>query len=304
MIMKNKLDNIQTTFTIKDLENLSGIKAHTIRIWEKRYHVLEPSRTSTNIRYYDISNLQKLLNVTLLYNQGYKISKIAALSNPELQQLVRDHLAENSSGNLYTNSFKLAMLNFDQHLFEDTFRQLKSEYDFSEIFMKIFLPLLEEIGTLWQSDTISPAHEHFISNLIKQKLLTSTEQLRQVEKKLGKVFVLYLPLNEIHELGLMFIHYELMKKGYHSIYLGPSVPIDNLKSLQRIHNNICYVSYFVVQPATGSVGSYLQQFSETLLNDGEGQLWVLGQKVRDLSPDDLPKGVSVFKRIETVLAEV
>jgi DNA-binding transcriptional MerR regulator len=151
------INNIKTVFSIKDLENLSGIKAHTIRIWEKRYNILEPMRTDTNIRLYNLTSLQKLLNITLLHEYGYKISKIATFPEEKIPQLVREIISMKNSQNYAINSFKMAMMNFDQELFFNTFDWLISEKSFQQVFKEHFLPLLKELGLLWQSQTISPA---------------------------------------------------------------------------------------------------------------------------------------------------
>ncbi|MFZ0595999.1 MAG: MerR family transcriptional regulator, partial [Flavobacterium sp.] len=200
------INNIKTVFSIKDLENLSGIKAHTIRIWEKRYNILEPMRTDTNIRLYNLQNLQKLLNITLLHEYGYKISKIATYSEEKIPQLVREIISKKNSQNYAITSFKMAMMNFDQEIFFNTFDWLISEKSFKEVFKDHFLPLLKELGLLWQSETITPANEHFMSHLIKQKILIYTESL-QIQKpaKTNRIFVLSLPLNEIHQIGLLYL---------------------------------------------------------------------------------------------------
>src|SRR5690606_14175046 len=194
---------VKDNFSIKDLENLSGIKAHTIRIWEKRYKLLNPNRTDTNIRYYSLASLQKLLNIVLLCNNGYKISKIAQLSEEEIPFLVKQIGSEGSINNESLNSFKLAMINFDQGLFAQTYNTLITTKTFREIFYDVFIPLLTELGLLWQTDTITPAHEHFITGLIKQKVIANTENLafKDINER-SKVFVLFLPENEIHEIGL------------------------------------------------------------------------------------------------------
>ena len=137
------MNNIKTIFSIRDLENLSGIKAHTIRIWEKRYNVLEPMRTDSNIRYYDIDNLQKLLNITLLHNHGYKISKISKLSDEGIPVLVREIISQKSARHHAINAFKMAMINFDQQLFANTYSSLLGEKSFRDIFYQVFIPLLE-----------------------------------------------------------------------------------------------------------------------------------------------------------------
>ena len=170
------MNNIKNQFSIKDLENLTGIKAHTIRIWEKRYNLLQPKRTDTNIRFYDLESFQKLLNISYLNSNGYKISKIATLNKEEISSLVREIAAENNIESHAINAFKLSMLNFDQTLFYKTYDSLLNDKDFGEIFYDIFIPLLTEIGLLWQTDTITPAHEHFLTSLIRQKILINTEK--------------------------------------------------------------------------------------------------------------------------------
>lgn len=271
------MNNIKTIFSIKDLENLSGIKAHTIRIWEKRYNILEPMRTNTNIRMYDIASLQKLLNVTLLHNHGYKISKIATYPPEKIPSLVREIISEKSAKTHAINAFKMAMMNFDQVHFLATYNQLLSEKTFREVFYEVFVPLFEEIGLLWQSDTITPSHEHFISHLIKQKLLVNTEKIQALAPtKTDKVFVLFLPLNEVHQLGLMYLNYEILLHGYQTIYLGESIPIENLNDLYRNYDTIVFLTYMTVKPEKDAVNDYVKQIEETILND-TSEIWLIGR---------------------------
>ena len=237
------MNNVKTSFSIRDMENLSGIKAHTIRIWEKRYNLFSPERTDTNIRTYSLESLQKLLNVTLLYNNGYKISKIAKLGEDNIPVLVNEIIAEKSEKSHALNSFKLAMLNFDQALFLNTYNELTEDKTFTQIFNDVFLPLLNELGLLWQTNTISPAHEHFISNLIKQKIYIHTEQLQfEAPTKKDEVYVLFLPENEIHELGLLYVNYQLALNGYKTVYLGQTMPVESLEDLLKYYTNIRFVS--------------------------------------------------------------
>ena len=198
---------IKTSFSIKDLENLSGVKAHTIRIWEKRYNLLIPQRSDTNIRTYDLDNLQKILNVVLLYENGMKVSKIAALSETEMHQKVRELVVEKNSSKHAINLFKISMFNFDQQLFDNTFNQLLTQNSFRDIFLNVILSLLEEIGILWISKTITPAHEHFITTLIKQKLLINIERIQSINPDSEKTFVLFLPMHEVHDIGLLYVHF-------------------------------------------------------------------------------------------------
>ena len=253
------MNSVKKSFGIRDLENLSGIKAHTIRIWEKRYGLLNPERTETNIRTYSLQSLQKLLNVTLLYNNGYKISKIADIPEDQINQRVREIVAQNSVKSHAINAFKLAMINFDQSLFQKTYSGLLAEKSFREIFWEVFMPLLHELGLLWQSDTIGPAHEHFITHLIKQKIYTSSEKVQALEPtKEDRVFVLFLPENEIHEIGLLFVNYELMLRGYKTIFLGQTIPLESLVDLKKYYRDILFLSYFTVTPTKDDLDQYLR----------------------------------------------
>lgn len=292
------MNNIKSVFSIKDLENLSGIKAHTIRIWEKRYNVLEPMRTQTNIRLYDLANLQKLLNITLLHNHGYKISNISKLSKEQIQQLVNEIINDKTFKHQAISSFKIAMINFDQTLFMNTYNKLLAEKSFSEVFHDVFLPLINEIGLLWQTDTISPAHEHFISYLIKQKILSETEkaQIKQ-ESNTDRVFVLYLPLNEIHELGLMFINYELLNRGYKTIYLGASIPTFCLQDLKKYFDNITYISYMTVEPTPSEINEYVTKIEQEILEDSS-QLWAIGYATQNIAHHLHSEKITIFNSIK------
>jgi len=173
------MGNIKQNFSIKDLESLSGIKAHTIRMWEKRYGVLEPERTETNIRNYGVTGLQKILNIAFLNENGYKISRISKLDDEEISDLVQSITTSKSNYSRALKSMKVAMMNFDQPLFLRTYENLLINKTFSEIYEDVFIPLMIETGTLWQAGTITPAHEQFISNLIKQKLFINIEKLQK-----------------------------------------------------------------------------------------------------------------------------
>lgn len=304
-IYLKKVNNIKNTFSIKDLENLTGIKAHTIRIWEKRYNLLQPKRTDTNIRYYDLSDFQKLLNVSYLNNNGYKISKIATIDDTKIPLLVKEVVENNNIENHAINSLKLAMLNFDQGLFYKTYKALKEEKTFEDIFYNIFIPLLEHIGLLWQTDTITPAHEHFISSLIRQKILINTELIQSEEVNTSTTtFVLYLPENEIHELGLMFVNYQLIKSGFHSIFLGQSVPTSNLKDLQIYYDDIVFISYFTIKPSAEDFRKYLEDFEALLLRNHNSKLWILGRILENIDINNLPKQVKSFKSIKSLLSNL
>jgi MerR family transcriptional regulator, light-induced transcriptional regulator len=291
------MNNIKSVFSIKDLENLSGIKAHTIRIWEKRYNILEPMRTDTNIRLYDLENLQKLLNITLLHDHGYKISKISRFPQEQIPKIVNEIVTEKTAKSHAVSAFKMAMMNFDQSLFFTTYNNLLSEKSFKEIFFQVFIPLIEEIGILWQTGTISPAHEHFISYLIKQKILINTEKLQvQEPTRTDKVFILYLPLNEIHELGLMYLNYEILLHGYKSIYLGESVPVDSIKDVSNYFDNIKFVCYMTVEPNKDDVNDYINEL-QTVFENGNSEFWLIGRMTQNINTKLLNPRFKLFQSI-------
>jgi len=299
-VFPEKMNNIKNLFNIKDLENLSGIKAHTIRIWEKRYGILEPLRTETNIRYYDVHNLQKLLNISTLNSFGYKISVLAKLPPERLPQLVKEVISNKSLVNHVVNNFKLAMMNFDQALFLSTYESISKEKTYRDIFYEFFIPLLNEIGFLWQTDTITPAHEHFISNLIKQKLASCIEEKTKTPPTdTSRTYVLYLPMNEIHEIGLLFIHYELISKGFKSIYLGESVPTNNLVELKNYFNDITFVTYMTVSPSMETVTAYVNELDHKLLNDTSTKIIILGNNAQYVKKEGLPAAISIFDAIDS-----
>lgn len=298
------MNNIKISFSIKDLENLTGIKAHTIRIWEKRYSLLSPNRSDTNIRNYSLESFQKLLNISFLNNNGLKISKIANLKEEEIPIKVREIASRAKVEDHAINALKMAMINFDQVLFYSTYNNLLENKTFSEIFYSVFLPLLNEIGLLWQTNTITPAHEHFLSIHIKQKILLNIERLQLLEPKpKSKTFVLFLPDNEIHDIGLLFINYQLRSKGYHTIFLGESVPMESLSDLLEFFDHVTFVSYFTVSPSENDVSDYINNFDELLLNKENTKLLLLGKRFQDLELKNIPQSVNIYDSIENLIKE-
>jgi len=298
------INSIKTVFSIKDLENLSGIKAHTIRIWEKRYNILEPMRTDTNIRLYNLESLQKLLNITLLHEYGYKISKIATFPEGKIPELVREIISKKNSQNYAITSFKMAMMNFDQEIFFNTFDWLISEKPFNEVFMDNFLPLLKELGLLWQSQTITPANEHFMSHLIKQKILIYTESLQILKPtNTDKIFVLSLPLNEIHQIGLLYLQYEILSRGYKTIYLGESMPVENLEDLTKHFDTITFVTFMTVQPDFSIINEYVKVMEEKLLLENN-EIWIMGRMAEYIKREHLSERTFVFDTIEETIEKL
>jgi DNA-binding transcriptional MerR regulator len=294
------MDNIKQDFTIKDLENISGIKAHTIRIWEKRYNLLEPKRSDTNIRYYSHQNLQKLLNVVLLSKNNYKISKIAKMSEEEILQESREVAFATAANDEAINALKLSMFQFDKVLFNNTYHKLLSKKTFKEIFKEVFIPFLQHIGLLWQTDTLLPAHEHFISNLIAQKIHINIENLEHGIKDSEKTYVLFLPENEIHELGLLYLNYELVLRGNQTIYLGQNLPLNNLNYFFKLEKDLVFVTSLTVQPYDERIKEYFEEI-ENLLEKTNHEFIALGRKTSLIKNNKYKFNVSFYDNVIDLL---
>lgn len=294
------MNSIKRDFTIKDLENISGIKAHTIRIWEKRYNLLSPQRTDTNIRYYSHQNLQKLLNIVLLNRNSYKISKIANMNEDDITLNARELAFKVAVNDEAINSLKLAMFQFDKVLFNNTYNKLLHRKTFREIFKEVFMPFLEHIGLLWQTDTLLPAHEHFISNLIAQKIQINTEKLQYNVTNEKKTYVLFLPENEIHELGLLYLNYELVLRGNQTIYLGQSLPLNNLNYFFDSGQEICFVSSMTVEPYADKVLDYFHQI-DAILDNSKHSLIAIGRKAMDVTDANFKSKISLYPSVTDLL---
>ncbi len=223
-----------STYSIKELSIISGVKAHTIRIWEKRYNLFTPTRTSTNIRRYTDEELRRILNVSTLLSMGYKISRIANLSEDEIHVLV-------SEGNKYVQPPAIpevllsSIIEFDQRTIIEKIEKTVDSKGLELAYEKLLLPLLVRLGMLWQAKTITPAHEHFTSNIIRQILIHRTQLLPKPSINAPKA-LFFLPEGEWHELGLLFFNYLALKEGYNSLYLGQSVPLDAIKEATVQHD--------------------------------------------------------------------
>ena len=217
-----------STFTIKDLENLSGIKAHTIRIWEQRYNFLKPDRTFTNIRHYSGEELKVILNIALLNKYGYKVSHIDKMTAQErLEKITALTQAEAQQERIVTD-LMLAMVDLDITRFEFILNNYIISRGIERTITQIIFPFLEKIGILWLTNHVNPAQEHLVSNMIRQKIIVGIEGCN-TPVKLGKTFLLFLPEGEYHELGLLFMYYILKSRGCDVIYLGANIPIKDVE---------------------------------------------------------------------------
>jgi DNA-binding transcriptional MerR regulator len=220
-------------YKIKDLENLTGIKSHTIRIWEKRYSILSPDRTDTKIRTYSDDELTHLLTVSMLNRNGIKISKIAKLEQEDMNKLLWD-IKVNKEPEYSMDKLILALVSLDEELFKGTMNGLIDKYGLEKTFVNHLIPFLDRIGIMWLIGTINPSQEHFMSNLIRQKIISEIDK-QPIPKEDSKSILMYLPEHEWHEISLLFYQFLLRAKGVHTSYLGQSLPYPSLlESIEKL----------------------------------------------------------------------
>ena len=295
------MNKIKDTFTIQDFEILTGIKAHTIRIWEKRYNLLAPSRINRNVRVYSLSDLQKILNISLLYKNNYKISKISKLSDDLLSKEAKTVALSDFSNNYEINSLVLCMYTFDENLFQNTYLKLLKKDSFIEIFSNTYIPLLNHLGLLWQTNSIKPAHEHFISNLIYQKIALNIAALPNIETTNEPVNILFLPYGEIHDLGLFFLNYYLKLKGKRTVYLGKSIPFDNLFYVNSQFKNITWINYFMVDKPIEEKTAFLNNI-EKLVAHTKNRCIIVGNVWEEFSKENKNKKIIFKTSLEVLIA--
>lgn len=224
---------MSSEYSIKDLELMSGIKAHTLRIWEQRYNILKPERTDTNIRYYTNADLRRILNISILNKNGYKISNIASLNDEilltEAEKFLNKHIKESNK----IESLYVCLVELNELKFEDIINTSITQLGFENTIEKVVFPFIRHLGNLWQLGTITPAQEHFISNLIRQKLIVGIDRLAPEKNKDAKSFLFFLPNSELHEMGLLYTYYLAKSKGHRCLYLGQSVPLEDVREIAK-----------------------------------------------------------------------
>lgn len=255
------------TYSIKELEILSGIKAHTLRAWEKRYNVINPKRTSTNIRYYNDDDLKRILNIAVLYGNGEKISRVAELSDQEIQDRVLSLTQENFQPNIQIDGLISATIEMDEHRCDKILSKNIIQYGLERTMIDVVFPFLYRVGLLWQTGTIHPAQEHLISNLVRQKIIVAIDGLKPVKSDSREnKYMIFLPDGEQHEIGLLFTYYVLRARKKQVIFLGSSMPFEDLQFVYNIH-----------QPA------YLFTICTTAINKEalENRLQMIGERFKE-----------------------
>lgn len=246
-------------YSIRDLEKLTGIKAHTIRMWEQRYRLVSPARTETNIRYYTDENLRHLFNIALLNRYGYKISKLAKMEPEEIASRVAEIAENNNSPNAQVDALTLAMIDLDEIAFDRIFSAYAWEHGFETTMLELVYPFLDKLNVLWLTHSVSPAHEKFITHLIRRKLMVAIDKEPSDPLQESKRFLLYLPEGESQELTLLFMHYLLRSRQQKVLYLGAGTSLDDLRdACQPYHPDFVFV--ILQDPlARQSIQNYIDQ---------------------------------------------
>lgn len=249
------------SFTIKDLENLSGIKAHTIRIWEQRYAFLKPQRTDTNIRVYSCDELKTVLNIALLNKYGFKISHINKMSDDEISQKLVSLTDIQAQQEKLINDLVGNMIDMDVDGFERTLNKYIQAKGIERTIHHLIFPFLERIGILWQTNHINPAQEHLVTNIIRQKIMVGIDNTDPVISS-SKTVLLFLPEGEHHELGLLYMYYLLKGRGVRVLYLGANVPNKDVQFVAKTKNPRHLYTHITCLPNNFKIEKYLNQLSE------------------------------------------
>lgn len=284
-------------FTIKDIENLSGIKAHTIRIWEQRYQIIRPKRKSTNHRIYDNDDLKRILRISYLYHCGFKISKIAQLSEEEIKKIALEMPHQDRFYEIHANQMMEAMIDFDQIRFEKIFHNLLLHIGFEQTITKVIYPYLERVGLLWMTGNIIPAQEHFASNLIRKKILVAIDGLKLPHAS-SSHFLLFLPEGEFHEIPLLFAHYLLKRSGKMVTYLGCNVPLEDVKVFVGLKKITHLYTHMVTNFTKQEIHAYVQQLAEYFPTQ---QIVLAGPQIHHLNLA-LPANIQQLPSLEAMMA--
>lgn len=293
--MFNERTNIvMQKYSINDLERITGIKAHTIRIWEKRHELVMPKRTPTNIRIYDDQDLLRLMNISTLNKYGFKISHICKMNDSEICEKISDITSSSNGYEPQINSLVTSMVRLDEELFEKTFSNSIIKIGFERTITQIIFPFLEKVGLFWQLGTISPVQEHFVTNLVRQKFVMAISSQSMPSSNDAKSFMLFLPEDEYHELGLLFMAYYVKRNGHRLIYLGQNLPFKDLQKTINDNTPDYLLTYFVTSMLSKDIETYLKKLSGKFKGE---KIIISGCQVRTNSLE-LPSNVTIVENSE------
>lgn len=284
-------------YSIKDVELLTGIKAHTLRIWEQRYGMVIPHRTDTKIRFYDDSQLKQLLNISILLKNGKKISKISQMSgdeiNTELKCLIKAPTEKDKFFETQIDTLVICMIDLDEMRFEKVISTSTVRYGFETTMLQVIIPFLEKVGIMWATDEINVAQEHFITNLIRRKLIVAIDA-QIPDQDLKKKFILFLPEGELHEIGLLFAKYIIKSTGFRILYLGQTVPLEDVLKVQSTYNADYLLTYFTMSYEIEKMKVFVEKLAKS---NPDKNIIVCGPMVKYIS-NHCPHNVILMNRVD------
>ena len=281
-------------YSIKDLERLSGIKAHTIRIWEQRYNLLSPVRTDTNIRLYTDTELKQLLNIASLIKVGGKISHLSKLTNAEIAEKISHTLEKPTNEDVYLNSqadnLVIAMVDLNDQLFEATISAASKKFGFEKTMIHVIIPFLSKVGIMWRTGEVGVIQEHFISNLIRRKMIVAIDEVSNIQNTSDDLYLLFLPEGELHELGLLFSNYLIKSKGKRIIYLGQTVPFDDVIKFCKEFNPKYLLTFFTAAYSAETIENYIL---DLIKNTNETTLLIAGNQLKERPVLEMDRVISL-----------
>lgn len=287
-------------YSIRDLERFTGIKAHTIRMWEKRYKLIEPKRSATNIRTYSDNDVKKLLNIALLNKHGMRISKLAGMAEHELREKVVSLNVGLNTSSVQIEHLIISMIDLDEVKFESILNRSIIKNGFEDTVKTLLFPFFDRIGVLWQTNAINPAQEHFVSNLVRQKLFVAIDRIVPETTTYSPTFVFFLHEYELHEIGLLFYHYIAKKWGMKTIYLGQIVPFHDIEIVYRKIEPDYLFTAFTASMEAGWIENYIRQLSETFKNI---TIFASGFQMSQISTT-VPANVQIVENIDNFKHEI
>ncbi|HEX9958414.1 MAG TPA: MerR family transcriptional regulator [Fibrella sp.] len=286
-----------SSYSIKDLEQLSGIKAHTLRIWEQRYNIIQPKRTDTNIRTYDDQDLKLVLNISLLKDHGYKISEISKLTVEEMYQEVIKISDRQLNYPDQIHALTISMIDLDEERFEKIISTNILQFGFENTMINVIYPFLSRIGTLWVTGSVGPAQEHFITNLIRQKLIVAIDGQVSKQRPNGKTYLLFLPEGELHEISLLFANYIIRARYNKVVYLGQNLPFNELVFAYNVHKPDYIFSAITSVPSNNEAQLYVNKLGAQF---PEAQLLLTGYQMvgQDIQ---MPENGTIVNNIDDLI---
>lgn len=246
-------------YTINDIASITGIKPHTLRTWEKRYGLEISRRSPANVRYYLDEDLKRIINISILNKGGMKISKIAELSWSEIRKLATEKSDVHHSHETILDSLSLSLINLDQDNFDRIITIHEEQGDFTDVLRELIFPLFEKMNSMYLTGTIKPMHESFFNYMIKGKILSQIDRLRQNVDNRAPEFMLFQPQRSNEELGAMLLNYYLVEASKSVLNLGSHIEPTDVIQAYEIQPTPYIVGLFNAELSEKDIERYIQQ---------------------------------------------